>query len=137
MGSAGDNAENWILDAILGDNHTTDFPSTVYMALYTASPTDGGGGTEVGTTGTNYARVAVTNNSTNFPAASGSQKSNGAIIQFNDATGDWGVIVAWGLMSASSGAATPVLYGDLDTPKTISSGMAPFFNIGDLVIGCD
>lgn len=36
--------------------------------------------------GSSYARVAVTNNATNFPAASGGSKANGATINTADIT---------------------------------------------------
>ena len=71
------------------------------MAAYTASPTDAGGGTEV--TGGSYARVAYTNNATNFPAASGGAKSNGTLIAWAAATASWGTVVAVAGLDAASG----------------------------------
>lgn len=44
-------------------------PGTWYVALLTALPTDGDGTGITEANWTGYARVAVTNNSTNFPAA--------------------------------------------------------------------
>jgi hypothetical protein len=61
--------ENAALDAILG----ASAPATVYVCFYSAAPTKAGGGTEI----TNLARKAVTNNSTNFPGASGGVKTTG------------------------------------------------------------
>lgn len=114
-----------ILDHILGGPDYTR-PATVYIALFTTDPGEGTGGTEV--TGSGYARKAVTNNSTNFPAATGSttgQKTNGTAIVFTDATGDWASgsnIGYWAMFDASSGGnrmykgalavAKPVLNGD-------------------------
>ena len=76
-GSKSDYLENEILDHVLGG---ADYarPATVYIALYTADPTDAGGGTEG--SGGSYAKASVTNNDTNWPAASSGAKSNGADI---------------------------------------------------------
>ena len=51
-GSKSDYLENEILDHVLGGADYSR-PATVYIALYTAAPTDAGGGTEV--TGGSYA----------------------------------------------------------------------------------
>jgi hypothetical protein len=65
-GVIGDVLAKAVLDATLGS--TTLGPTTYYAALALAMPTGAGGGTEFPATGT-YVRIAVTNNSTNFPAA--------------------------------------------------------------------
>ena len=98
-GSKSDYLENEILDHVLGGGDFTR-PATVYLALFTVTPTDAGGGTEV--TGGAYARVAVTNNATNFPAASGGSKSIGAQFDFPEATANWGTVVALGIFDAST-----------------------------------
>lgn len=65
-------AENRILDLILGGTALTP-PATFYAQLHSSSPTD------TGTGGATIAipRVAIPNNPTNFPAASGGSKTNG------------------------------------------------------------
>jgi len=133
-GSFSDYLENELLDHVFGG---ADFarPATLYVALYTVAPTDAGGGTEVGTvTWTNYARVAVTNNATNFPAASGGAKSNGAAIAWSAATtsGDV-VVVAVGILDANTGG-NLLAWADLTTSKTVQNGDTPSFAIGDLDI---
>lgn len=63
-----DNEAKATLDAWLGS--TTLGPATYTVHLYSAAPAqDGTGGTEFPATGT-YASVSVTNDATNFPAAS-------------------------------------------------------------------
>lgn len=108
--SDSDFLENKILDYVLGRTRwdatsATEVPATLYLALFTVTPTDAGGGTEV-TTGawTNYARLAITNNSTNFPNASGGSKSNGVELDHGIAAipGAAPSLVAAGLMDASS-----------------------------------
>ena len=129
-GSKSDYLENKLLNHVLGGGDYTR-PATVYVALYTAAPTDAGGGTEV--SGGSYARVAVTNNATNWPAASGGQKSNGTAITFPAATASWGTVLAWGIFDAASGG-NLLYYGTLAENKTISTGATASFAASDLVI---
>lgn len=100
-GSFTDYLENNVLNHIFGGADFTR-PATLHVGLFTTLPNDAGtGGVEV--TGAGYARVAVTNNSTNFPAASGGSKSNGTQIQFAQATASWGNVKGFGIFDASSG----------------------------------
>ena len=127
-GSKSDFLELEILDHVLG-NAAYTAPANIHVALFTAAPTDAGGGTEV--TGGSYARVSVTNNATNFPAAASGLKQNGTAITFPTATADWGTVVAFGLFDAGSGG--NLLYwgwlgtddGDLFTATTADVFTAP------------
>lgn len=77
---------NASLDACYGDNHSSVYPSTVYLHLFVSDPTQGG--IELTSSG-GYAPLAVINNSANFPNAVGGFKSNGAILAFADPTAAW------------------------------------------------
>lgn len=111
MGSKSDYLELEVLDHVLGG---ADFPrpATVYLALYSAAPSDTGGGTEL-TSGTapGYARIAITNNVTNFPAAAtngttGKGEKALAVAHSSPANSggsDWPTVVAWALLDASTG----------------------------------
>lgn len=119
---------NTVLDLLYGSGS----PATLYFGLYTSAPNaDGTGGTEV--TGGSYARKAMTNNATNFPAAATRQKSNGVAIDFVTATALWGTVEAVGVFSASSGG-TPMEFGDLTTPRTINNGDQFSLAIDQLVV---
>jgi len=107
-----------LLDHVLS-GATWSPPGTVYFALYTAAPTPAGGGTEV--SGGSYARVAKTNNSTNFPAASNQTKKNATIIDFGTATADWGDIVGMGILDAASGG-NLLYYAPLTVQRTVRNG---------------
>lgn len=136
MGSATDYFESYALDAILGSNKGANIPATVYVGLLTAAPSDAGGGTEVSSTGTAYSRVASTNNTTNWPAATGGVKTNGVVIQFPTATAAWGDITHVALYdSATSG--NMLLWGEISSPISPISGNAPFFSAGSFAITCD
>lgn len=119
---------NEILDYLFGSGS----PATLYIGLYTSAPNpDGTGGTEV--TGGSYARKAVTNNATEWPAASGAVKSNANPITFVTASANWGTVEAVGVFEASSGG-TPDYFGDLDTARTINNGDSFSFATDQFVI---
>lgn len=130
--------EKKLLDLVLGATAYTA-PVTLYLALYTVIP-DGtaSSGTEV--TGTGYARLAITNNSTNFTNATGSaspaSKTTGTTFTMATAGADWSSaanVVAWGLLDASS-AGNLLWYGSVATPAPVLSGNTPVFASGGLVI---
>ena len=127
-GSKSDYLENKVLDHVLGGGDYTR-PITVYVALYTVAPTDAGGGTEV--TGGSYARVAVTNNVTNWPAASAGAKSNGTEITFAEATASWGTVVAFAILDAAT-LGNFLYWATLTTSKAIGIGDTAKFAVGDL-----
>lgn len=133
MGSKSNYLENEILDHILGG---ADFsrPGTVYVGLWAATLSDASTGSTAGQpVGNNYARVAVTNNGTNWPAASGGAKANGAAITFPQASGSWGTVTDFAICDAATDG--NILYwGTLGTPNAIGSGDTPSFAIGELDI---
>lgn len=130
--SKSDYLENKLLDHTFGAQTYTP-PATLYVALYTAAPDDDGtGGTEV--SGTGYARAAVTNNDTNWPAASNGSKSNGNEISFGTVgAGGWGQLTHFGVFDAASGG-NFLGAGELDTPVTAAEGDTVRFQAGALVI---
>lgn len=129
-GSKSDFLENKVLDHLLGATTYTP-PATLYMGLFTANPSDSGGGTEV--TGGSYARVSVTNNTTNWPAASGGSKSNGTAITFPTATANWGTVTAFGIFDAST-AGNLLFWGTLTTSKAVDNGDTASFASGALTV---
>lgn len=128
MGQLGTAYENYALDAILGSGFTP--PSTVYVALFTVLPVGGTPGTEV--FAASYVRQPSTNDATNWPAATGGQKTNGLLIQFSVTTEDWGTVVAFGLFDAVT-AGSLVCWGEV-TQKPVALGTQPEFIPGSLVI---
>ena len=101
-----------------------------YYALFTANPSDSGGGTEC--SGTGYARVALARNVTgNFDAPSSGATQNAVAIDFGTAgAGGWGTVTAVGVFDASSGG-NLLLWQPLATNKAINSGDPVSFAIGD------
>jgi hypothetical protein len=122
--------ENKINDHVLGGSDYTR-PATVYFALYSSAPTESGGGTECSSG--SYARVSVTNNSTNFPASSSGVKANGTAITFPTASANWGTVTAFGVFDASTGG-NLLYFGNLSATRTVTSGDTARFAAGDFTI---
>lgn len=136
-GGKGNTLANGILDHVLGGPDYTRL-TTVYIALYTASPTSSGGGTEVSTSATAYARQSISNDlgspyTQNWTATTGGVKSNVNLIDFGTATGNWGTVVAGTIMSAASSGYI-LYFGPLTTSKTIDTDDGFRIPIGGLVL---
>jgi len=103
-------------------------PTTWYIALFTSDPTDTGtAGTEV-STGTGYARTAVTFTVT------GDTASNSAAVEFPAASGgNWGTISHIGVMDAST-SGNMIVHSALTTAKAINDGDVFRIPTGDLDI---
>ena len=125
-----------LLDLPLGAS-AFSAPATVYVGLWTSNLDDTSTSATAGEAAyTSYARVALTNNSTNFPNASGSTtatKSNGTVITFPASTGSTATITYLGLFDVASGAGN-MLYWCSVTSTTINSGDTPQVAIGGLTI---
>jgi hypothetical protein len=131
-GSKSDYLEKKVLDHVLGNTAYTA-PSTVYVALFTVAPTDAGGGTEV--IGGSYLRLAITNNTTNWPNATGTSpttKTNGTSFAFAPATADWGTVTAWALFDAIS-SGNMLFWSDTGPAAVLDGDTAAFLN-GAIVI---
>ncbi len=88
--------ENALINATLR-NTTYTSVATVYVSLWTSDPTDAGSGTEVSTSGTSYARTAVT-----FGAPSDGASTNNADVTFPTATASWGTVGWIGINDAAT-----------------------------------
>lgn len=109
-------------------------PTALYVALYTVTPSDSGGGTEV--TGGSYARVQRDPLDANWTAASATDglTDNAAAITFPAPSANWGTVVAFGIHDDPS-AGNLLIWGPITPNKTINNGdPAPAFAIGALDI---
>jgi hypothetical protein len=112
--------------------------ATVYCALSTTTPAQTGSPNFTEPSGNAYARVATTNNTTNFVETTsvptlGWQQANGTAITFPTATGLWGTVTYFGFYNAATGG-NLLAFGQLTTAQTISSGGIPAFAIQALQI---
>lgn len=122
--SFSDYLETKVLDHVFGGTSYTA-PSTLYVALFTAAPSDSGGGTEV--SGGAYARQTIA-----F-TTSGDTTSNNAAIEFPTATANYGTVTHVGVYDASS-AGNLMAWAALTSSKTIETGDVFRIPSGDLDI---
>jgi hypothetical protein len=125
-----DYTEDLVLDWLLTSGTATR-PTAWYVALYTVAPTDTGGGTEV--SGTSYARTAVT---FSVSGTSPATAANSAAVEFPEAGGSWGTVVAAGIFDASS-AGNLLAYANLTTSKAVDTGDVLRFNTSALTVTLD
>lgn len=118
--------ENKLIDHFLGTTTYTK-PAAVYVGLFTVSPGEAGGGTEV--TGGSYARKVAT-----FTAASSGATSNDSNIDFTGMPA--ATTVAIGIFDALT-SGNMLLYGTLTTNKTTDAGDTLRIATGDLDISID
>ena len=106
-------------------------PTSVFVSLHSADPTDAGG-SEV--TGTSYARVYVAAVTGSWTAhGTGGPTDNVAAITFPQAGGSWGTATHVGLYDAAS-AGNLLYHGVLTASKAIGTNDTFEFAIGDLDI---
>lgn len=118
--------ENKLIDHFLGTTSYT-MPTPVYVALYTVTPSDTGGGTEV--TGGSYARQTAA-----FTASSGGATSNSGNIDFTNMPA--ATVVAIGIHDALT-SGNLLLWGTLTSNKTTDAGDTLRIATGDLDISID
>lgn len=107
-------ASETLLANFIANATTATRPTAWFLALFTAAPSDSGGGTELSTGG--YARQAIT-----FGAASSGVVANTSTHTFTATGASWGSVTHYGIFSASS-AGTLYWHGALGTPRTIADG---------------
>jgi hypothetical protein len=118
--------ESKLIDHFLGTTTYTK-PSAVYVGLFTVTPGEAGGGTEV--TGGSYARQTAT-----FGAASSGSTTNSDNIDFTGMPA--ATTVAIGIFDAST-SGNMLLYGALTTNKTTDAGDTLRIATGSLSVSID
>ena len=120
--SASDYLEGKIIDHLFRTNTFTK-PSVLAVALFTAAPSDSGGGTEVSTSSTGYARQTLNPADANWaaPSSGNGVTSNVSAINFGTATGNWGTVTHFGIYDATS-SGNLLIWDALSASKTINSG---------------
>jgi len=109
---------------------------SLYVALYTVTPSDSAPGTECDYVG--YARVAVARSAGGW-TVSGNNASNTTAITFGQClSGSTDTAVAFSINKAApTGVDDAILWGALSSNLDISVGVTPEFAIGDLDVNCD
>jgi hypothetical protein len=103
-------------------------PDATYVGLFTAAPTASGGGTEVSTSGTGYARQQA-----NFNApVNGVATSTGDIV-YSQAVTSWGTVTHFGIFDAASGG-NLLYFAALQTQRQVLAGDQVKFPSGQLTV---
>ena len=131
MAALSDYSEQAILNHIFRNMAIFSPPANVYLALFTAAPSDSGGGTEV--TGGSYARKAVSTTSQWSAPGVGGLTDNINAQVFPTATASWGTVTHFGIFDAAT-AGNLLFHGALTVSKTVGSGDTFQFAAGDLDI---
>ena len=117
MAAMSDFLESELLDHVLNNNAYTS-PTSVYVALFTAAPSDTGGGTEV--SGNAYARVQMTGGSAWTISGTATRAENLAAVTFPQASGgNWGTITHVGIFDAAS-LGNLLFHGALTASKVVN-----------------
>jgi len=138
---ASDYLENKLVDHLFRTG-TFAKPAGVFVALFTAAPTDAGGGTEVA--GGGYARVNLAPLDTNWKATQGGVSgassgaggltSNAVAVLFPAPSAPWGTVTHFGLFDAATGG-NLLIWDVLTAARTILGGdPAPSFAVDALTI---
>lgn len=126
MSSFSDYLENKVLDHVFGAG--TLAKPDCYVALFSAAPSDAGGGTELSATG-GYARLALPD-----LTVTGNAATNGAALEWAAASAAWsGTVTHLGIFDASA-AGNLLAWAPLTTARTVASGDVFRIPAGDLDI---
>ncbi len=119
---------------ILWNATSYSFPATLYFALWTSALTASSTGATSGEAAyTSYARVAVTANTTNFPASSGgSNITNGTAITWPANTGGAETETYLAVLDVATLGSGNILYWGSITSTTINGGDTPQINTSGL-----
>jgi hypothetical protein len=142
MSQMSDYLENKIVDLVFrGQAYTAP---VVYVALYTAAPSDAGGGTEV--SGNGYARVKAaagasqalsdwksTQNDSLASTGNTGNTTNTNAINFPTPTATWGTVTHFALYDALTGG-NELFWGPLTISKTINQADTVTFPAGTLSV---
>ncbi|MEY9466283.1 hypothetical protein ABH973_006696 [Bradyrhizobium ottawaense] len=138
--SKGDTFENDLLKLIfngtaianLADNAASSPLASLYVAMHSADPGEGGSQTTNEVAYTSYARVAVARNSTGFTVA-GNSVSPVNDVNFPTATGGSATATHFSIGTASSGAGKILYSGTLSPAIVISNGVPPVITNGTTI----
>jgi hypothetical protein len=117
MASFNDYTETLVLKWLLTTESVTR-PTAWYVGLFTAAPSDTGGGTEV--TGNGYARKAT--GTMSVSGTSPTTATNDSAIEFDAASGgNWGTI-GWAAIFDASTSGNMIAWAALTADRTINDG---------------
>lgn len=136
MSKFSDYLEKAIIDWSFGSTAMPATGAVRYVSLHTAAPSESGGSNEVTTTGTNYARAALSAGNMTRAQISGAwtAKNNYDIVFPSSGTNNFTATVTHvGIWTASTGG-NLLYWGALSAPANITPGAVFKILANDLVI---
>jgi hypothetical protein len=131
MGKISDTYVNNLLDVAFG-SAVSIFPATFHLGLSTTLPTNAGANiTEP--SGGSYARLAINNDDLNWGPAAARGTTNLLTLSMATATGSWGAVTHFVIMSADT-VGSMIAWGALPGTLTVGIGAIVTFDPGTLVI---
>jgi len=106
-----------------------------YVRLHSADPGEAGSAVSNEISYTGYDGVAISR-TTGF-AISGSEASNAALLQFPLCTGGSATATYYSICTTQNGAGQIIVSGALSSSLSISNGIQPQFNAGELDVVID
>ena len=123
--SFSDYLEDKVLDHVFGGNAYTA-PTTLYVGLFTSTPTDSTAGTEV--SGGSYTRKTA---AFTVSGTSPTEAASSAAIEFPTATATWGTVTYAGIFDASS-SGNMIAYAELTDPADLTTALPKTIGTGDV-----
>lgn len=127
MSQASDYLEKKLMDHLFGKAAYT--APTIYVALFTATPNDAGGGTEANYGG--YARKTTAPADWNAAGATDGTITNANELAFPAATSGSNTVTHFALYDAAT-AGNLLIYGAVGASLAVSTGITPKFAAGAL-----
>lgn len=119
--------------ANIADNAASSPLTSLYMALHTGDPGEGGVMTTSEATYTSYARVGVARSGSGW-TVTGNSVTNAALVQFPQATGGTNALTHFSVGVASSGGSKVLYKGALGSTLNVANGIQPQFAASTLTI---
>ena len=120
---------NLINNKLLGDS-ALSVPATYYLGISTTTTNKNGTGITEPTDGS-YARIAITNNKTNFSASASGVINNLVEFEFPESSVSWGTVTHWFLSDAASGG-NIWFQGALSSTRTVDISTILVLSVGSL-----
>lgn len=125
MAALSDHAENLLLNFLMTTGTATR-PTNWYLALFTAAPSDSGGGTEC--SGNGYSRQTV---AWDAATGTGGTTSNSGNVTFTASGGNFGNVTHIGIFDAST-SGNLLWHGAMAASKQVNAGDSIQFATGSI-----
>jgi len=135
--SFGNTTETDILGKLFNNTALSwDANSSLYLALHTGDPGEGGNQTTSEANYTDYARVAVSRSTSGW-TVSGATVTNAALVQFPQCTGGSSTCTYVSIGTAASGTGQILASGALNSTLSVSNLIQPQFAASALTFTLD